>query len=119
MDYKLRTQESIQNLDKILEDIRFKWSENEVDDFKSLLNNKLDFIYGNPFLYPVSEYLPNLRRAVLNKNSSMFYKVDNDTISIVYLHINKKDINRLILVYLIISNLFYTPDFVLITPCAN
>jgi mRNA-degrading endonuclease RelE of RelBE toxin-antitoxin system len=70
MDYKLRwTQEFVKNLDEIIEDIRKKWSEKEVDNFRSMLKSKIEFILNKPFLYQASGYFSKMRRAVLNKKN--------------------------------------------------
>ncbi|RUA33820.1 MAG: type II toxin-antitoxin system RelE/ParE family toxin [Bacteroidetes bacterium] len=96
MDYNLRwTEESVRNLDEIIKDIRKKWSEKEVDNFRSMLKSKIEFILNNPFLYQASDYFPKMRKAVLNKKTTIFYQVDKDSIIIAYLHINKKDLNKL------------------------
>lgn len=95
MDYNLRwTEESVRNLDEIIKDIRKKWSEKEVDNFRSMLKSKIEFILNNPFLYQASDYFPKMRKAVLNKKTSIFYHVEDDIIVITYLHINQKDINK-------------------------
>lgn len=94
MAYKLRwSDESVKNLDDILEDIKFKWTEREVDNFKKKLNHQLDLIIQNPFMFPASTIKTGLRKAVLSKQTTIFYQIIDDIIYLSYLHINKKDIN--------------------------
>jgi len=53
MVYKLRwSDESVKNLEDILEDIKFKWTDKEVDNFKIKLSHQLDLIIHNPYLFP-------------------------------------------------------------------
>jgi plasmid stabilization system protein ParE len=96
MDYNLRwSTEAIQNLEGILDDIKFKWSEKEVDNFKSKLSHQLDLIILNPFMFPVSSFKPGLRKAVLSKQTTIFYQVNDNIVYLTYLHINKMDISKL------------------------
>ncbi|MCF8229848.1 MAG: type II toxin-antitoxin system RelE/ParE family toxin [Bacteroidales bacterium] len=94
MDFKLRwSDESVKNLEDILEDIKFKWSDKEVDNFKSKLSHQLDLIVQNPYMFPVSTIKNGLRKAVLSKQTTIFYEIMDDIVYLAYLHINKKDIN--------------------------
>ena len=96
MDYKLRwSDESIKNLEDILDDIKFKWSDKEVNNFKRKLNHLLDLIIQNPYIFPASTIKKSLRKAVLSKQTTIFYKVNENVVYITYLHINKKDINKI------------------------
>ncbi len=97
MDYKLRwSDESIKNLEDILDDIKFKWTDKEVDNFKSKLSHQLDLIIQNPFLFPASTIKNGLRKAVLSKQTTIFYQVIDDIVYLAFLHINKKDINNIV-----------------------
>ena len=94
MDFKLRwSDESVKNLEDILEDIKFKWSDKVVDNFKSKLSHQLDLIVQNPYMFPVSTIKNGLRKAVLSKQTTIFYEIMDDIVYLAYLHINKKDIN--------------------------
>ena len=97
MVYKLRwSDESIKNLEEILDDIKFKWTDKEVDHFKSKLSHQLDLIIQNPHMFPASTIKPELRKAVLSKQTTIFYQITDDIIYLTYLHINKKDIDYII-----------------------
>ena len=55
MVYKLRwSDESVKNLEDILEDIKFKWTDKEVDIFKIKLSHQLDLILHRPYMFPAS-----------------------------------------------------------------
>jgi hypothetical protein len=43
-------------------------------------------------MFPASMLKKGLRKAVLSKQTTLFYKVINDTVYLAYLHINKKDV---------------------------
>lgn len=97
MDYKLRwSDESVKNLEDILDDIKFKWTDKEVDNFKNKLSHQLDLIVQNPLMFPVSTIKKGLRKAVLSKQTTIFYQIIDNIVYLTYLHINKKDINSII-----------------------
>ena len=73
MDYKLFwSQESVTNLENILNYLSENWSKKESDNFKRKLSKQLDLIVQNPLMFPVSSYNPRLRKAVLSKQTSIF-----------------------------------------------
>lgn len=87
IDYKLRwSNESIRNLENIIEDIGRKWSEKEVETIKSNLTHQLELIVQNPFLIPSSNYKLGMRKAVLSKQTTIFYEVLNEVIYLAYIH---------------------------------
>lgn len=95
MAYNLRwSEESLNNLDEIIDDIRRKWTEKEVDNFKRKLSHQLDLIIQNPFMFPASIQRPELRKAVLSKQTTIFYKIEEDIVFLTYLHLNKKDFDN-------------------------
>lgn len=95
MAYKLRwSKESIRNLEDILNDIQQKWSPKEVQIFKKKLSRQLRLIVQFPTLFPVSPTSPNLRKAVLSKQTTIFYEVTDETIYLVYIHLNRKNQKR-------------------------
>ena len=96
MAYKLIwPEEAVSNLESILNYLGSNWSETEVKNFKSLLIKNLELISIFPTIFPISEFAPNLRRAVLSKHNSIFYKILNEAIYITYLFDNRQNIERL------------------------
>ncbi len=96
MDYRLRwSDESVKNLEDILDDIKFKWTDKGVDNFKSKLSHQLNLIVQNTHMFPVSTIKKGLRKAVLSKQTTIFYQIIDDIVYLTYLHINKMDINKI------------------------
>ncbi|RKD91048.1 type II toxin-antitoxin system RelE/ParE family toxin [Mangrovibacterium diazotrophicum] len=92
MAYKLRwSAESIRNLEEVINDIQQKWSDKEVRGFKQKLGRQLNLIIRFPTLFPVSLSNPNLRKAVLSKQTTVFYQITNNTIYLVHIHLNRKN----------------------------
>ena len=96
MDYKLFwSDESLDNLKGIISYLESEWSEKEVVAFKKKLSRQLDLIVMNPKLFPVSDFQPRLRKAVLSKQTTIFYELKDTEIHIAYLFSNKMDIKRI------------------------
>jgi plasmid stabilization system protein ParE len=97
MDFKLYwTEEAIENLEEILDYLISRWSQREVDNFKQKLSKQLDFILINPKMFPVSQYNPRLRKAVISKQTTIFYEIQGNIVYLVYLFINRKNIDGII-----------------------
>lgn len=96
MDYKLFwTKEAINNLEEILDYLISNWTEKEVSMFKKKRSKQLDLIQQFPKMFPKSTIHPNLRKAVLSRQTTIYYELDGNMIYLVYLFVNAKDISRL------------------------
>ncbi len=96
MDYELRwSDESVHNLEEILDYIKYKWTDKELNNFKNKLRHQLDLIVQNPYMFPASTIKQELRKAVLSKQTTIFYEIYNDIIFLTYLHVSKKSIGYL------------------------
>jgi plasmid stabilization system protein ParE len=96
MDYKLFwSKESLSNLDSILSYLESEWTEKELASFKQKLSKQLELIQKNPKLFPISEVQPRLRKAVLSKQTTIFYEVREFEIHIAYLFSNRMDPTRI------------------------
>jgi plasmid stabilization system protein ParE len=94
--YKLYwSQESLENLEDILFYLNSKWTLREVDNFKKLLSKQIEIILTFPEIFPISVIQPRLRKAVLSKQTIVFYEVSEDRITIVYLFVVKKNPNQI------------------------
>ena len=95
-DFKiLWTVEAINNLDNILDYLNSRWSERETNSFKKRLSKLINLIKQNPNLFPISQFNPRLRKAVLSKQTTVFYEVSGQIIYLVYLFNNMQDIGRI------------------------
>ena len=96
MGYKLFwTEEAILNLEDILDYLLLAWSQVEVNNFKQKLSKQLELILTFPKMFPVSNYNPRLRKAVLSRQTSIFYEIKGSIIYIVYLFVNRKNIETI------------------------
>ena len=96
MDYKLFwSKESISNPESILSYLESEWTDREMASFKRKLSKQLELIEKNPRLFPVSDVQPRLRKAVLSKQTTIFYELKEYEIHIAYLFSNRMDIRRI------------------------
>ena len=79
------TEEAIRNLEAILDYLQNRWTQREVDNFKKRLSRLLHLISANPKLFPKSEIQPRLRKAVLSRQTIIFYEFKNEKAYLVYL----------------------------------
>jgi plasmid stabilization system protein ParE len=67
-----------------------EWSENSAINFIEEVESVLEIIKSQPDLYPLCEY-NSIRRAVIRKQITLFYKVEGDTIFLVRFWNNYQD----------------------------
>ena len=89
------TDEALQNLESILNYLNNRWTQHEIDNFKKRLGKQIELIEQNPKLFPVSEYNPRLRKAVLSKQTTIFYEVSDHIVYLVYIFNSKQDIGKI------------------------
>lgn len=68
-----------------LENIRFlirRWSEQSATNFIDEVDTIVDLLKLNPEAFPLTNY-KNIRRAVIRKQITLFYKVEDETIILV------------------------------------
>ncbi len=46
-------------------------------------------------MFPASSFKRGLRKAVLSRQTTIFYQIKDNTVYLTYLHINRKDISKL------------------------
>jgi plasmid stabilization system protein ParE len=85
------TKRSLNNAKKIRRYLKKRLTENEVKEFENLLDEFQKNISIFPKLYPKSNKYTNLRRAVLHKNTSVFYSCTMDKIIIVVVQDNRQE----------------------------
>ena len=95
-DYKVFwTDEAIRNLESILDYLNKNWTQREVDNFRKKLGKQIDLIEKNPKLFPISNLNRRLRKAVLSKQTTIFYELSGQVLYLVYLFNNKQSIERI------------------------
>ncbi|MBN1599280.1 MAG: type II toxin-antitoxin system RelE/ParE family toxin [Bacteroidales bacterium] len=94
--YKLIwSDEAINNLKGIIDYLENRWTKQEIKKFSLLLDKQLKLIENNPFLYAESDYSNGLRKSVLSKQTSIYYRIVNNEIRIITLFYNRQNPSRL------------------------
>lgn len=81
----LWTDEAVENLENIISYISANWTEREVNKFKVRLSEQINIISKFPNIFPTSTITPRLRKAVLTKQTIIFYEFKEKVIYITYL----------------------------------
>lgn len=98
MDYKYRiiwSEEAVKNLENVLDYLNRRWTQREVNNFKVKLSRLLDIISQNPRLFPISEFQPRLRKAVLSRQTTVFYEFKDRTVFLVYIFNNAQNPSKI------------------------
>ena len=85
------TDEALDNLADIIEYLELRWTKREIRNFSRLLDQQVNLIRSNPELFPTSTASSLLRKSVLTKQTTIYYRVDNNEIQIVTLFDNRQD----------------------------
>jgi plasmid stabilization system protein ParE len=87
------TEEASSNLDEIIRYLENRWTAKEVSAFLIRLRNLIKTIQKTPLAFPLSKSL-KIRRAVLSKQTTLYYNVSGDIITIISLFDNRKNPNK-------------------------
>ena len=88
------TDTALKNATSIKRYLLYKFSDKEVDAFYSLLQSFELAVILFPKLYPKTNKKKTIRRAVLSKPLSVFYRIDNSTIEVIAILDNRCDLDE-------------------------
>lgn len=78
---------------RILEYLSQEWSENDKLNFISVFKDNVELIRRFPNICAVSEQMPEIHRCVVNRQTSFYYKIEDDSIQIITITDNRQDPN--------------------------
>ncbi len=84
------TERSLKNAEDIISYLQIEFTSKEIDRFFELLKNFERTISHFPLLYPSSQKYPNLKRAVLSKELSLYYEVSDRDIVVIAMQDNRQ-----------------------------
>ena len=87
----LWTENAKSELSEIINYIATEWNEVAVRKFAKKLETALESILTMPTASPESSSKKNIRRKVINKQTSIYYKILNDEIVILSIFDNRRD----------------------------
>lgn len=83
--------EALKKLAGIIEYLDLRWTAREIRNFSRLLDRQINLIQMNPELFPTSSTSNGLRKAVLTKQTTIFYRFDDLKIKNVTLFDNRQN----------------------------
>ena len=94
--YKLIwSDEALNNLNGIIYYLENRWSKREIKRFAKLLDKQLKLIKSNPYLFAESDKSNGLRKSVLSKQTTIYYKIIDYQIRLISLFDNRQNPNKL------------------------
>ena len=94
--YKVEwSDEAITQLSKIYDYLEQNWTGREIRKFSVRLERVIELIAQYPRMFAVSQHKKKVRRCILTKQNSLYYKVDRHRIFIVTLFDNRQDPKKL------------------------
>ena len=94
--YKLIwSDEALNNLKNIIKYLEYKWTEKEIKKFEKLLDKRLDLISQNPLLFPKAIKSKDIRKSVLTKYTSVYYKINKYDIELLSIFDNRQNPEKL------------------------
>lgn len=90
--YKLIwSDEALFNLKEIINYLENRWTQREIKKFSQLLDRQLKLIEDNPYLFAESQNSNGLRKSVLSKQTTIYYRIQDNEIQIMTLFDNRQD----------------------------
>ncbi|MCD6565532.1 MAG: type II toxin-antitoxin system RelE/ParE family toxin [Bacteroidales bacterium] len=94
--YKLIwSDEALFNLKGIIDYLENRWTKREIKRFALLLDRQLKLINDNPFLFAESDKSNGLRKSVLSRQTTIYYRIVDNEIHIMTLFDNRQNPNKL------------------------
>jgi plasmid stabilization system protein ParE len=89
--YKLVwSDEALNNLKGIIDYLEKSWTNREIEKFAQLLAQQLKLIEKNPLLFAESDKSNGLRKSVLSRQTTIYYRIVDFDIRIVTLFDNRQ-----------------------------
>ncbi|MCU0447720.1 MAG: type II toxin-antitoxin system RelE/ParE family toxin [Microscillaceae bacterium] len=71
------------NLDAIMQYLNENWSAQVRCNFLTTLSTKLEYLSEMPFMYPESKLKAGVRKCVITKQVTLYYRVEEDRVEII------------------------------------
>lgn len=87
----LWTDNALKELQKTVKYLEEHWTETELRNLVINLEKTLNLISNNPYLFQVSEIKKEVRRVVVLKLNTLYYRVDENNIEILSFFSNRQN----------------------------
>lgn len=89
------TSRALSDLKNVIAYLEDNWTSREIQKFALLLDLQLKRLITNPYLFPESHRYKKIRKSVLTRQVSMYYRVVNQEIQIISLFDNRQNPKKL------------------------
>ena len=83
--------EAIETFDAIGLQLQAKWGEREINKFRKRAYEVVDIITKFPMIFQEVSKTQSVRKAFIHKNCSMFYKIGDRNIKVLFFWDNRQD----------------------------
>lgn len=83
--------ESEETFEIVIRQLYQRWGEKFVAKFKAKIIRSLKIIANNPYLYAIADPDRDIRKCILHNNCSVFYKIQDQYIMVLYFWDNRQD----------------------------
>ena len=92
MAYQVRwTENSVEDLAHLIQFLQREWSSQSAEKFIEKVFYKIEIIKDLPNIGKQSEKMPNIRRILITKQSSIYYSLKDEVITILNIFDNRQD----------------------------
>ncbi len=87
------THKAIKSFNKIVDFLDERWTKKEIDAFAEQTDKVIEQISENPYMFVATENRKNVRKGMVNKLVSLFYRVKprKKEIELIKFHDNRQD----------------------------
>lgn len=90
--YKIKwTAHALAELADTIQFLEDNWTERELNQFANAVDNTVEIMSRHPEIYPFSGTKKNIRKAVIDKNNTIYYRIVGDSIQILSVFGTKQD----------------------------
>ena len=89
------TDHALSELKNTIEYLEDNWTEKELKNFFRELDHIIELISRNPKLFPESISKKDIRKAVVTRFNSLYYRVNNNSIEILSFFSNRQDPSKI------------------------
>jgi len=91
------TDHALSELEETIEYLENKWTERELKIFSAKLDHTIELISKSPEIFPTSNEKNGVRKAVVEKYNTLYYRINNKNVEIISLFSNRKNPNKKII----------------------
>ncbi|MCP9199680.1 type II toxin-antitoxin system RelE/ParE family toxin [Gramella sp. GC03-9] len=89
------TAHALSELENTLNYLKENWTERELKKFSRELDHSIELLSRNPRIFPLSSQKNNIRRVVILKFNTLYYRIKNDSVEILSFFSNRQDPGKL------------------------